>query len=219
MNDALDLSLLKDSWRALERKLERQHALELARLRARGFSRVRLQLFPLWLGALATIGIGLALVVPAASFWIAHRHEPAPLVAGLALHLYGILALGFGVGELVHLARLDFAAPLVALQGRLAALHEQRVTGALWLGLPWWLLWFALPLCLARAFAGIDLYQRAPGWVLGNLGVGLVGLVASLLLVRRLRRRAPAPDASAFGFFLGRARRELEELERFEREG
>ena len=218
MNDTLELAALKDAWRALDRKLERQHALERELFRARHLTRAKLHLYPLWVAALVQLAVGVAVVVPAASFWLAHRDEPGPLVAGLALHIYGIGVIGLAVGGLLQLARLDFSAPLLTLQTRLAALHEQRVNATLWLGLPWWILWFALPLCLARAFAGIDLHARAPGWVLGNLLVGVVGLVVSLLFVRRLRCRGSALASGSLGFFLTRARRELESLARFERE-
>jgi len=221
MNAPVDFAVLKDAWLALDRKLERQHALEFARFRQGRFTRARLYLVPLYLGALLSLVLGVLVVVPAGSFWIAHRSEPAPLVAGLMLHLYGVLLIGFGVAELLHLARIDFAAPLLLIQRRLAELHAQRLRGALVLGLSWWLLWIPLLECLARAFAGIDVYERAPAWMLGNLAVGVLGIALSLLVLRWFARRAaasPQRDPTAFGWWLGRARRQVEEVERFERE-
>ncbi|MEQ1891509.1 MAG: serine/threonine protein kinase [Planctomycetota bacterium] len=221
MNDSLDLAALKDAWRALDRKLERQHALELHLFRQSRLRRARLHLFPYYFEAVLEILVGLTIAVLAGSFWTGHLAEPIALIAGLALHAYGVALIGLATYQLVLLAHLDFSAPVLAIQKSLAGLQEQRTRAALALGLPWWILWLALLVCLARAFPGIDLYARAPAWVLGNLAVGLTGLIGSFFAIRWLRRRNPASvtDVTALGWLLVRARRNLEEIERFEREG
>lgn len=220
MNDALELAELKSAWRALDAKLERQHALERQEFKQSRLRRARLHLFPYHLESALEILIGLTIAVLAGGFWSGHLGEPVPLAAGLALHAYGVAMIGLATYQLVLLARLDFSAPVLAIQKDLAGLREWRLRAALALGLPWWILWLALLVCLARAFPGIDLHARAPGWLVGNLVVGIVGLIASLFLVRRLRRRNPeGADLTALGWLLGRARRELAEIERFEREG
>lgn len=216
MNDSLDFAELKDAWRALDAKLARQHALELHVFRENRLGRVRLHLFPFWVESVLQILVGLALAVLAGSFWTGHVAEPGPLVAGLLVHAYGVGTVAFGVYQLVLLARLDLAAPVLAIQKSLAGLQARRARAALVLGLAWWILWLALLVCLARAFPGIDLYQRAPAWVLGSLAVGLLGLFASLLVVRRLQRRpSHAPGRT---WLLDRAQRHLAEIDRFERE-
>ena len=221
MNDALELAELKAAWRALDAKLERQHALELHLFRESRLKRARLHLFPLYLESALEILAGLVIAVLAGSFWTEHLGEPAPLIAGLVVHLYGVLLIAMAVYQLVLLARLDFAAPVLAIQKDLARLQQHRVRAALALGLAWWVLWIALLECLARAFPGIDLYQRFPTWILANLAVGVLGIILSLLVVRWLRRRkSTSPtDPTALSWLLGRARRYVEEIERFERGG
>lgn len=216
MNDALELAELKSAWRALGAELERRNALELRALEQGRLRRARLHLLPLWLEAVLEILTGLTIAVLAGGFWVGHLSEPVVLVAGLALHLYGIALIALASRSLVLLARLDFATPVLTIQRDLAGLEEHRTRAALALGLPWWILWLALLVCLARAFPAIDLYARAPAWVLGNLAVGLIGIAVSLLVVRRIRRRTPAHDATTLGWLLRRARRQLEEVERFE---
>lgn len=219
MNDALDLAELKAAWRTLGNSLERQHALELHVFKQGRYRRARLHLFPYYVESALEILVGLTIAVLAGGFWTGHIAEPVVLLAGLALHAYGVAMIALATRQLVLLARLDFSAPVLAIQKDLAGLQEQRTRAALALGLPWWILWLALLVCLARAFPGIDLYARAPAWVLGNLAVGIAGLIGSLFAVRRLRRRNPTgSDATALGWLLGRARRYVEEVERFERE-
>jgi len=219
MNDALELAELKSAWRALDAKLERQHARELQAFRQGRLGRARLHLLPLYFEAVLEILVGLTIAVLAGGFWTGHLAEPVVLVAGLALHLYGIAMIALASRSLVLLTRLDFAAPVLTIQRDLAGLEEHRTRAALALGLPWWVLWLALLVSLARAFPAIDLYARAPGWVLGNFAFGLLGIAVSLLVVRRIRRRKPTHDGTTLGWLLRRARRQIEELERFEREG
>jgi len=219
MNDALELAELKSAWRALDAKLERQNARERFAFKQGGLRRARLHLLPLYIEAVLEILLGLAFAVLAGGFWTGHLAEPVVLVAGLALHVYGIAMIALASRSLVLLARLDFAAPVLAIQRDLAAIEVHRTRAALALGLPWWVLWLALLVCLARAFPEIDLYARAPAWVLGNLAVGLIGIAISLLVVRRIRRRNPVHDTTTLGWLLRRARRQVEEVERFEREG
>lgn len=218
MNDALELAELKSAWRALGAELERRNALELFAFKQGRLRRARLHLLPLWLEAVLEILIGLTFAVLAGGFWVGHLSEPVVLVAGLTLHFYGIAMIALASRSLVLLARLDLSAPVLTIQRDLAGLEEHRTRAALALGLPWWVLWLALLVCLARAFPAIDLFARAPAWILGNLAVGLIGIAVSLLVVGRIRRRNPAHDGTTLGWLLRRARRQLEEIERFERQ-
>ena len=66
-------------------------ALDLRRERQRDKSRRSLSW--LTLGTAVEIGIWIFVVATVAPFWITNRHVPHLLVAGLALHLYGVVAI------------------------------------------------------------------------------------------------------------------------------
>lgn len=222
MNDSLDLAALKDAWRALDAKLARQHALELHLFRESRLAKARTHLWPLWFGLIVQLACGLFFAVASGSFWTSHLSEPYHLAAGLTLHAYGILVIGLGVYELVLLARIDFAAPVLAIQKRLAAVRDHRIRSSPWLGLPWWVLWLLAVTSLARAAAPADPFAPLPPWIVWNLVVCSLGLLATLGFIAWSRRRPSLQeklDHNAAGYFLGRASRYVAEIERFEREG
>lgn len=196
----MDLDELKQAWSTLkvERVLEDVRKPRIA-----------------WLGIAAWI----VFVVAAGSFWFDHRDNLHLLVAGVVLHLYGIAALASGLWLLVARMRLDYTAPIVTLQRELASLHRCTAARSLALGLPWWILWLPCVLVAAGAI-GVDLYAAAPAWVWSSIGVGIAGIVISVLLARYFRGRPMSPAMervidSWSGDALSRATHELEEVARF----
>ena len=87
------------------------------------------------------------------------------------------------------------------------------------LGIPWWLLWVPLVMVLA-GLAGVDAFARAPGFVFASLAVGVLGMLGTWWIHRWSRRpgRADALEDALSGASLRRARAQLEELGRFERD-
>jgi hypothetical protein len=168
----------------------------------------------LWIGIVATV----------APFWIEHRHVPHLLVAGLALHVYGVVTICAGVTQLLLVARTYYTAPVVVFQRRLAELHRFRVISSLAIGLPWWILWVVATVVGAKWWLDIDLYAQSPGWIHVALGVGVAGLALSLCAARRFADHPPQSlmlrrmvDDLA-GRSLLREIRQLDEIARFERD-
>ena len=109
------------------------------------------------------------------------------------------------------------------MQRRLAELHRFRVVSSLALGLLWWVMWVAATMVGAQLWFGVDLYRESPRWIQMALGLGVAGMVVSVLLARRLANRVPSSrflrrmiDDLA-GHSLVRATRQLEEIVGFER--
>jgi len=146
------------------------------------------------------------------------------LVAGLALHIYGIAAACLLTARLVLVAHAYYTDPVLVLQHRLAVLRRFRIRASLALGLPWWVLWVPCTMIAASALWGLDLYAASPRWVWGSLAVGLVGLVGSVWIARRLGGRpistpwlARMVDDLA-GRSVIRAGREVDEVVAFRRD-
>jgi len=213
-----ELEELKLAWATLERRVAQQNELLLVDRKRRT---LRAQLAPLAVGQVLQMLFGIA--ATGVGVWLWHSHDEAPLVvaSGMALHLYGIAVTIVGFLVLGHLARLDGSQPVVELQRRVLLLRRAVLIGGAIAGLPWWILWivpFAVPIALHQ---GPATTPEAPLWLLANLGVGVVGLVGTLLFRAWLRRPDHADLArrladAAAGRGLRRVQQELDALRAFE---
>lgn len=219
----MELDDLKGAWTELDRRLERVEHIVIADRTTRRFSAARRVMG--WLGAWQTIQALTWIVVIAfvAPYWIAHRHVPHLLIAGLALHLYGIVSIGTAILQLLVIGRTWHTAPVVTFQKRIAALGRLRIICNLALMLPWWVLWVAVLMIGVEALSGIDIYAHQPAWILGNIAFGLVALAVCLWLARRVADRPSASRPKWMqgivddlaGKSLRRVARDLDEVEAF----
>ncbi|MGA8278114.1 MAG: serine/threonine protein kinase [Rhodanobacteraceae bacterium] len=220
----MELDEMKLAWQTLDRQLERQHALNLQLFRDGRLDKLRRGLRPLVWGQAVQMLIGVGGMLLFAPFWIAHRHEPAMLVAGLVMHLYCIGLVVFGGIMQGQIAGIDHSAPVVEIQRRLLRLRRTyAVGGALIVGLPWWFLYVPLLMVLAKAGSGVNLLDSAPSFVYIGLAIGFAGLLATWWFHQWSHRPERAGlgrklDDSAAGGSIRRAQATLDEIARFERE-
>ncbi len=217
----MELDDLKTTFQALNSRLDQQHALNLALLRESRKEKARHGLRPLVWGQALQIALGALLALVSGGFWTAHRQVPHLLLAGLVMHAYGLAMILFGVRMQVLLHRIDFGAPVLEIQKRLARLRRFYVVGGLWIGLPWFLLWIPFLTMVFMGLFGADLWVNAPGMITGGLAIGVGGLVLTFVFHRWARRRPGLPEkleASAAGTTLNRAQALLDELAGFEAE-
>jgi hypothetical protein len=176
------------------------------------------------LGQFVQIGIWIAVLVWLPRFALAHRESWPLLGSALAIHVYGIVTVLASVLQLLLVARLDPARPVLLLQKRLLQLHALRVRMKVWLILPWWLLWPAGFAVGVMAWSGRDLYATAPEFMTALFALGIAGLVATVLVARRVVERARAQGRQPGfandlgGHGLRRAAAAMHELQRFERD-
>lgn len=214
----MELDDMKLAWQTLEHRLERQQALNVQIFRQSRLDKVRGGLRPLVWGQVIQLVFGLLFAGMAGAFWTTHAHVTHLLVCGLLVHAYGLLLIIFAVRVLYLLRRLDYSAPVLAIQRQLADLRAWRVRveapvntvlgcfiwiPVLWMNLAWY---------------GIDLWS--PGFMLWAMSSSLVGLVAVALVVWLMRRVGMArriEDSSA-GRSVQKAEAALEEIASFERE-
>lgn len=217
----MELDDLKATFQTLNANLERQNALNLALLRESRKEKARHGLRPLVWGQALQMGLGLLLALVSAGFWTTHRQVPHLLLTGLLLHAYGLVMILFGARMQVLLHRVDFGAPVLEIQKRLARLRRFYVVGGLWIGLPWFLLWLPFMTMVFMGLFGADLWVNAPGLFISGFVIGVGGLVLTLVFHRWAQGRPTLArkwaDALA-GASLTRAQRLLDELADFERE-
>ena len=216
----MELDEMKQAWQALDRRLEQQHALSLQLFRDGRLDTLRRGLRPLLWGQAVQMLIGAAGLLLLAPIWIAHWHDPAVLIAGLVLHAYCVGLIAVGAAVQLHVAQIDYAAPVLTIQRQLLRLRRTyAVGGALVVGLPWWFLTAPLLVVLSRG----EIMLRAPMVIWSQLAIGALGLLATAWFHRwshhpqraALARRL---DASAAGGSLRRAQAALDEVARFARE-
>lgn len=224
----MDNDTMQLAWRALGQQLERHNTLQLQALRERKLGKARTSLWPLALGQLAQILLlGVPFIVLASLLWH-HIGQPGgtaawtTVLAGITVQAYGVAATALAGATLGRIQAMDYAAPVLEIQKRLAGLRRLYVVNGMVAGLPWWFLWVPVLMTLA-GLGGVDLYARAPSMVWGGLGVGAAGLLATAWFHRWSRngrhpRLARALEDSLTGGSLRRARGFVDELAQFEHE-
>lgn len=216
----MELDDFKLAWQAVDHRLERQYALNLQLFRDGRLDKLRRGLRPLVWGQAVQMVIGMLGLLVLAPIWIAHRDNPAVLVAGVVVHAYCIGLIVVGAVVQAQIARIDYAAPVLALQRQLLQLRRTYAFwGAVVVGLPWWFLTAPLLVVLSRG----TIMTQAPSVVWIQLAVGAIGLLATGWFHRWSRRPERAAlarrlDDSTAGGSIRRAQAALDEIARFERE-
>jgi len=218
----MELDDFKSAWKALDRRLERDSAIQLQLLRDRSLDRARTSLRPLYIGQIVQILWGLGFIVLAAMLWSTGPAAVSVIAAGVVVHAYGVISIIAAGLVLAGLSRIDYAAPVLEIQKRLARVRRAYIGSGIVAGLSWWLLWVPL-LMVLLGLVGVDLYVRTPATVWCGLGIGAFGLLATAWFHRWSRhpsrsRMARTMDDAFTGSSLRKAQAQLDELQRFERE-
>jgi hypothetical protein len=218
----MELDDLKIAWTRLEQRVEQAESVVRRDYVARRLGESRRALRGMTWGQVVQVVIWIVVVANVGPFWIEHRHVPHFLVAGLALHLYGVATICASVMQILLIGRAVCTAPVVKIQRQLAELYQYRVVSSLALGLAWWVLWIAATMVGAKLWFGVDLYAESPRWIQFSLAAGVLGMAVSVILARRFadlrpsspRLRSVIDDLA--GRSLSRARRQLDEIAQFE---
>lgn len=221
----MELDEMKLAWQAMGQQLERQNVLQLEQLRQGRADRLHRYLRPLAWGQSLLIVLGVALMLWGISFWSTHLDIWQAVACGVFMQLFGTLAFAFPIRLLVMQQGIDYAAPVLDIQRRLAQMRAWRVkveapVFAVLGGVVW------IPALLMEAQYegdpfGLNLWQHmghgVMAWLLLSVGaaVGLVFLAR--FVVRRLGHGRWLENSLAGGSIV-KAEIALAEMARFERE-
>jgi len=176
----MELDDLKASWQSLDRRVSELAAINRRLVTEVQTRKARWRLLPALVGALVNIAGGGWLAAVCARFWIAHLDTASSVVAGMALQAASVGFVIAGVVQLLLIMRINFARPVVIIQRYLALLQAWELRAFHWSWLGAWLLVPALLVAAAMGLAGVDVWTRSPGAVLGAAVIGSGGALLSL---------------------------------------
>ena len=214
-----ELDDLKTAWQILNRNLEREHTFALHQFKENKLARFRSGLRPLATGQIIQLICGVILTGFAAQFWVKHLEAPHLMIYGILFQGYGMMLAGFAVRDLMLIHRIDYGAPVVALQKEIAALRAWHLRAGMWLAVAGCFIWLPLVL-LVPYYLGANTWIASPqvlSWLVLNILVCLALAGAAVHLFRRGQDKlAKALRESAVGRSVNRAEAVLNEIARFE---
>lgn len=221
----MELDEMKLAWKTLDRRLAQQQALNVQLYRDGRMDHVRRRLRPLAWGWMVQIPLGIALMLWGISFWSTHMGDVPSMACGIAMQLFGTLAVIVPARSLSMLQGIDYAAPVLQIQRRIADLRAWRVKveGPIFAVLGS-VIWIPAALMLAQYEGdrvGVNLWTSLrPGmvsWLVLSVIVPLAAMGLACLVLRRMGRLQWLANRLA-GAAVQRAEAELEAVMRFERE-
>jgi len=215
----VEIDELKSAWRILDQKLSQESAIHLALYREQKLGQTRSILQRLRGGQVIQLLAGIGILVFAGLLWSTRPAALSVILAGVAVHLYGIACV-ISAGVVMNaIHRIDYSDSVLEIQNRLARIQRAYVFAGVVAGLPWWFMWVPFLMVLAK-LGGVNLYSHAPSMVWIGLGVGSLGMLATLWLYSYSRDASrPRLNRWVNNAIIARSLREaqaqLEEIRRF----
>ena len=215
-----ELDDLKSTWQTLNRNLERQYSLNLQEFKERKLANFRSGFRPLVVGQIIQLIGGVLLSIFAGNFWFDHIGVPHLIVYGISLHAYGVMWIVFAARDLFFISRIDYSAPVLAIQKQIAALRTWHLRASLGFAIAGCFMWVPLLLVIFYKL-GADIWVHQPQVVYWFITSSFVCLGLCYGLILRSRRpgekKLDLSDSSA-GRAVNRAQAVLDEIAQFERE-
>ena len=214
----MDFEEMKLAWQQLNQRMDQQLAISQKQFKDTQTTKARHALRPLIWRQIFQDLFGVMLILMAVVYWSNHD-EAHQLLSGLIVHGYGILTVILAGMTLSKISRIDYAAPVAAIQKQLAQLRTFTIRSGAAVGLPWWLLWMPVIQVLCGLLGG-DVYAMIPPVVTHvNIVVGVIGWLTTWWLHNRSHARISGRlDDSFAGDSLAQARKHVEEISQFEKE-
>ena len=175
---------LKAAWAGLEARTGAIETRERAARRAGGLARARAWLRVTGAGLAVQVLVGVVLALIGGSYWFDHWGQLHLVLAGMALHAFGILVIVLAGTQLVAWRTVDFAGPILDVQARVARLRLRRARAERVMLVAGMTLWAPVALMLLET-VGIDVWRISPAYVWGNVAAGIAIAAALAGAMRR----------------------------------
>jgi len=218
----MELDEMKKAWERLDQRLDRQLKYSQKLFLDTQLTKARKGLRPLFWGQIVQVIFGVFVILFGVAAWTRHLGVIHLMIPGWIIHAYGVLSI-ISAGVVMGLiGKIDYSAPVAAIQTQLDRLRTVHIRTSLALGLSWWLLWIPFFLALF-GFVGADIAVKAPSFVIISAAIGVVGIFASLLFLQWARHPsreafAKRVEDSAGGSSLNYTSQVLEDIARVEKE-
>jgi len=225
MQNMIDIDDLRWAWERLGEQMERSESIQLQLLRETRLAGARRSLRGLYIGMTLQLLLGVGLVLLGVACWTRNVDVAGLLAAGVIVHAFGVLT-AVMAGLVIALAgSIDYSAPVLRIQKRMALLLRLQTLNSNACGLPWWVMW----ILVVVAFAGLGEVEPGagtPAWITLSLAIGVAGLLGTWAWSAwsrrsgRASRLAAAVDRTVADGTDGirRGQRLLDEIARFERD-
>jgi uncharacterized membrane protein len=218
---SMELDDMKQAWQQLNQRLDRQQALNLRLYREGRLDKLRHGLRPLIWGQAIQLAFGVLFMLLGTAYWTSHTDAVHRIVLGVLVQVFGIMLVVFAARILYLVLEIDYTAPVLHIQRRLAQLRAWRVrVEAPVFAVVGSFVWIPLLLVEIHWEIGVDVWARWPGFVGWLVICGVVSVVAVLLVVLLAwwtgRMRWITDNAA--GKAVRRAEAVLEEVASFERD-
>jgi hypothetical protein len=181
----VELDDLKTQWERLDGRLDASVRLNRRALQGRVLDRAATAVGRLGWALAVELALDVVAVLLTGSFLGDHLREARFLVPAVALHAFVIAHIVILGRQIAATRRIDFAAPLVVIQKRVAALGVARARTTLATLVLAPLLWTPLFVVALKAF-GVDAYAvLGIPYLAANVAVGVLVLAAAIVVSRR----------------------------------
>src|SRR5690606_33872545 len=151
MQDMTDIDDLRGAWKQLAAQMERTESIQLQLLRETRLAGARRSLRGLYVGMTLQLLLGVGLVVLGVACWTRNVDAAGLLAAGIIVHAFGVLTAVMAGLVIALAASIDYSAPVLRIQKRMALLLRLQTLNSNACGLPWWVMWVLVVI----AFAGL----------------------------------------------------------------
>jgi hypothetical protein len=186
----MDIDDLKTAWRALDDRIESASALNAHVLRQLTLNRAQSALRPVAWRLWGEIALAVAAAILLGAFLGDHWRTASFAIPAVLLHAAAIASIASGAAQLQRLKAIDYAQPVVGIQGALAELAVKRARQTRWHLLLAFLLWTPFAIVALKGLFGFDVYRWfGTGWVAANAGFSVAITPLMIWLVRRFDDR------------------------------
>jgi hypothetical protein len=219
----MEFDELKSAWRALETRIDAEHALNAQVFTELKLERARSALRPLWWLLSTQLAIALSAVVLLGTFLADYWQVPRFAVPAILLDIAVVMLIGSTAGQLRVLSTIDYGQAVVTIQSMLTELAVRRAREVRWQWLLMLPLWTPFAIVVMQGIFGVDIYRVfGARWMVVNVAFGIV---LTPLVVWWARRFDARQDGIAKGLAddiagrrLSDAMRRLDEIGAFESE-